>query len=186
MEQETQHIMPNNEHTGKRSYTARAILMFVLWLALIALDLWTKSAAAAVLTQNGPIVLIDGVLEFLYVRNTGAAFSLLENQQWLFIIIAVIVNLAILWIIIRSPKTRHYAPLRLVLVFVSAGAIGNVADRILLRYVRDFIYFSLINFPVFNVADIYVTVATVFLVILTLFYYKEEDFLFLFSGKSAQ
>jgi signal peptidase II len=63
-----------------------------------------------------------------------------------------------------------------VLMLISAGAVGNLADRVFLGYVRDFIYFSLINFPVFNVADIYVTAGTVVLVLLVLFCYKDEDF----------
>ena len=64
----------------------------------------------------------------------------------------------------------------ILLTFISAGAVGNLIDRIQLGYVRDFIYFSIIDFPVFNVADIYVTVSTALLVILVLFYYREEDF----------
>ncbi len=158
---------------------AGVILPLLLWAMLIALDLWTKSLAAAALKTNGPVILMKGVLELLYVQNTGAAFSLLENAQWLFILIAIVVNAAILWILVRAPRTRYYVPLRMTLLLVSAGAVGNVVDRITLGYVRDFIYFSLINFPVFNVADIYVTCATVLLVILVLFYYKDEDFHFL-------
>jgi signal peptidase II len=65
------------------------------------------------------------------------------------------------------------------LVFIAAGAIGNLIDRVRLDYVVDFFYFSLINFPIFNVADIYVTFAAVVLVILLLFVYKEEDLEFL-------
>ena len=62
---------------------------------------------------------------------------------------------------------------------ITAGGIGNLIDRVRLNYVVDFIYFSLIDFPVFNVADIYVTVSMFLLLILVLFYYKDEDFQFL-------
>ena len=62
------------------------------------------------------------------------------------------------------------------LLFFMAGAIGNFIDRITNQYVVDFFYFKLINFPIFNVADIYVTIAAVFMLFLGLFYYKEEDF----------
>ena len=116
------------------------------------------------------------MLELLYVQNTGAAFSLLENAQWLFILIAVAAVLLISVFLIRLPKTKRYQPLHILLTFISAGAVGNLIDRIQLGYVRDFIYFSIIDFPVFNVADIYVTVSTALLVILVLFYYREEDF----------
>ena len=67
----------------------------------------------------------------------------------------------------------------MLLSLIAAGAIGNMIDRIRFDYVVDFIYFVLINFPIFNVADIYVTVSTVILVILLLFVYKEEDLSFI-------
>ena len=122
---------------------------------------------------------MDGVLELLYIQNTGAAFSLLENAQWLFILIAVLAVILITLFLIRIPGKRRFLPLQILLTLISAGAVGNLIDRIRLGYVRDFIYFSLIDFPVFNVADIYVTVSTVLLVLFVLFYYKEEDFDFL-------
>lgn len=163
------------------------LLVWVLCFAgLILLDLGTKSAAVRALQGKGPIVLIPGVLEFLYVQNTGAAFSLLENAQWLFILIAAAAILVITWFLAKLPKTRRYFPLCLLLTLISAGAAGNLIDRAFLHYVRDFIYFSLIDFPVFNVADIYVTVSTALLVILVLFYYKDEDFAFLHSSGVSQ
>jgi signal peptidase II len=73
--------------------------------------------------------------------------------------------------------------MRFLMVFIAAGAVGNMIDRVFLGYVRDFLYFSLIDFPIFNVADIYVTCATILLILLLLFYYKEEDdFAFLSPG----
>ncbi|NMB42654.1 MAG: lipoprotein signal peptidase, partial [Clostridiales bacterium] len=77
------------------------------------------------------------------------------------------------------PQVKRYNILRILLVLIIAGAIGNLIDRIRLNYVVDFIYFALINFPIFNVADIYVTVSTFVFLILALFYYKDEDFEFL-------
>lgn len=161
---------------GKASRILTALLWAVGWCALILLDLQTKAAAVRALQGKPPIILVNGVLELLYVQNTGAAFSLLENAQWLFILIAVAAVLLISVFLIRFPKTKRYQPLHILLTFISAGAVGNLIDRIQLGYVRDFIYFSIIDFPVFNVADIYVTVSTALLVILVLFYYREEDF----------
>ena len=161
---------------GKASRILAALLWAAGWCALILLDLQTKAAAVRALHGKPPIILINGVLELLYVQNTGAAFSLLENAQWLFILIAVAAVLLISVFLIRLPKTKRYQPLHILLTFISAGAVGNLIDRIQLGYVRDFIYFSIIDFPVFNVADIYVTVSTTLLVILVLFYYREEDF----------
>lgn len=161
---------------GKASRIPTALLWAAGWCALILLDLQTKAAAVRALQGKPPIILVNGVLELLYVQNTGAAFSLLENAQWLFILIAVAAVLLISVFLIRLPKTKRYQPLHILLTFISAGAVGNLIDRIQLGYVRDFIYFSIIDFPVFNVADIYVTVSTALLVILVLFYYREEDF----------
>lgn len=163
----------------KTSRIVSCILWILLWGILILLDLGTKAAAVQALQGKPPIVLMDGVLELLYIQNTGAAFSLLENAQWLFILIAVLAILFITLFLIRIPQKRHFLPLQILLTLISAGAVGNLIDRIRLGYVRDFIYFSLIDFPVFNVADIYVTVSTVLLVLVVLFYYKEEDFDFL-------
>ena len=76
------------------------------------------------------------------------------------------------------PPDRKYRPLRIVGIMLSAGALGNMIDRIWHHYVIDFLYFSLIRFPVFNVADIYVCVSCGALLILVLFFYKEEDLQF--------
>ena len=81
------------------------------------------------------------------------------------------------------PLTKRFTPIRIVAVLIVAGAIGNMIDRVVHQYVIDFFYFSLINFPVFNVADIYVTLSAIALIIVVLFYYKEEDFSLIFTGK---
>ena len=92
--------------------------------------------------------------------------------------ISAIAVIALIIAYIRIPGDRKYLPLRLIVIFLCAGAAGNLIDRVTLHYVRDFIYFSLLDFPVFNVADIYVTVSVFLLIILILFYYKEEDLQF--------
>lgn len=161
---------------NKRKLIISAIVQFICWLLLIGLDLSTKAAAAAGLKGRPPVMLIPGVLELYYLENTGAAFSMLENAQWLFILIAAAAIAVIAWILWKLPRTRHFLPLHILLTLISAGAAGNLIDRISLHYVRDFIYFVIIDFPVFNVADMYVTVSTVLLVIYVVFFYKDEDF----------
>jgi signal peptidase II len=74
---------------------------------------------------------------------------------------------------------KKFNLLKVIMDFIMAGAIGNLIDRIFIGYVTDFIYVELIDFPVFNIADSYITVAAFLLVILSLFYYKDEDFAFL-------
>ena len=86
---------------------------------------------------------------------------------------------SVIWRTEERPSDRKYNKLHVFLTFIASGAIGNMIDRLRLDYVVDFISFVLIHFPIFNVADIYVTVATAFLVILILFFYREEDLRFL-------
>ncbi len=143
-------------------------------LALV-LDQITKFLATS-LNETGPIVIIDGVFELQYLENRGAAFGILQNQQWFFLIIGVVLTTLIAMLYMRLPKTKRFVPLKICLIFIVAGALGNMIDRVLLNYVIDFLYFSLIDFPIFNVADIYVTCATITLAVLILFYYKEEEF----------
>ena len=78
-------------------------------------------------------------------------------------------------LLIRLPEVKRLLPLKACIVAIAAGAIGNMIDRVRLGYVIDFFYFELIDFPIFNVADIYVTVAAFALVLLILFYYKEDE-----------
>ena len=149
-----------------------------LFLVLIAIDLLTKSIAASALEGGKRIPLIPGVLEFYYIQNKGAAFGIFQNGTFILGIISAIALAVIVAVYLRIPDGKKYLPLRLVLIFIAAGAAGNLYDRITLQYVRDFIYFSLIDFPVFNVADIYVTCSVFILAFLILFYYKEEDLQF--------
>ena len=72
-------------------------------------------------------------------------------------------------------KDKKFWPIRLIAIAILAGAWGNMIDRMFYAYVVDFFYFKLIDFPIFNVADIYVSVGTAILVVLVLLYYKDED-----------
>lgn len=150
---------------------------------LVFLDQWTKHLCVAHLKGQSPIVLIPGVLEFTYLENHGAAFSMLQNKQYFFWILTAVFICAAIWFFIKVPKTSFYMPMIATVTVLLAGAIGNFIDRLNLKYVVDFIYFRLINFPVFNVADIYVSLAMVALVALILFKYKDGDFEFLGSKK---
>ena len=147
--------------------------------ALVALDQYTKYLAVIHLKDNKPFIIINGILELNYLENTGAAFGVLENQKAFFIFVAVVVLSVIGYVLLKTPDHKKYGILHISLSLIAAGAIGNMIDRIRLNYVVDFIYFSLINFPIFNVADMYVTVSTAVLMILLLFVYKESDLNFI-------
>lgn len=156
----------------------RIVKAGVIFIILIAFDLLTKSIAVNALEDGKRIPLIPGALEFYYIQNRGAAFGIFQNGTFILGVISAIALAVIIFIYLRVPDGNKYLPLRLDLVFIAAGAAGNLFDRITLQYVRDFIYFSLIDFPVFNVADIYVTCSVFILAYLILFYYKEEDLQF--------
>ena len=158
---------------GKRIITAAAA-----FLALVLIDQITKQAAARALEGGRHIELIRGVLEFYYIQNRGAAFGIFQDGTFILSIISAVCMIALIIAYCKVPGNSKFLPLRVVLVFIAAGAAGNLIDRVYLHYVRDFIYFSLIDFPVFNVADIYVTVSVFVLVFLLMFYYKDEDLKF--------
>ena len=152
-------------------------------LILVALDQLTKYMAVVFLKANDSVPIFQGILELRYLENKGAAFGMLQNQKIFFIFIALLILGVIVYVLIKTPADKKYTILHVLLVLIAAGSIGNMIDRISQDYVVDFIYFVLIDFPIFNVADIYVTCAMAGLVILILFGYKEEDFAFLSVSK---
>lgn len=152
----------------------------LLFIVLIGLDQFTKYLAVQHLKDKPPIPIIKGVLELNYLENRGAAFGMLQNQKVFFIFVAFIVLLAIGYVIYKIPDHKKYTALHLALTAIAAGAMGNnLFDRFRLDYVIDFIYLVIINFPIFNFADIYVCVATFVILILLLFIYKEKDLAFM-------
>jgi len=143
---------------------------------LFALDQWTKRLAEKHLANEQAIWLIKGVLQLQYLENQGAAFGLMQNKIGIFIFLTTIFLIAAVCVYLILPKTKRFLPLHIITVVLFAGAVGNFIDRIRMGYVIDFIYFSLIDFPIFNVADIYVTLSGIALFIVVVFYYKDEDF----------
>lgn len=146
---------------------------------LVFADQFTKYIAVLKLKNQPAFSIIDGVLEFNYLENRGAAFGMLQNQKIFFVFVALIFLGVIAYVLIKVPYEKKYRKLHVLLILIAGGAIGNLIDRLRLDYVVDFIYIVLINFPIFNVADIYVTLSTVLLVIQVLFVYKDNDFSFL-------
>lgn len=159
----------------KRSLAKKYILAIIGFAILVFIDQWTKQLAVSHLMDQGNIILIPGVLQLHYLENTGAAFSIMENKTIFFCIITPILCALMICLFIKLPDKKEYGSLRLILVFLLAGAIGNFIDRISYHYVIDFIYFSLINFPVFNVADLYVTCGVICLFFLILFVYSDKE-----------
>ncbi len=143
--------------------------------ALLFLDQWTKYLASVYLKGGSSIIIIKNVFQLHYLENRGAAFGLLQGQKLWFVAITVVMLALMLLVYRRVPMEKKYRWIRFILALLTAGAIGNLIDRLRLNYVIDFFYFELINFPIFNMADIYVTVGMALLVFLMFFYYKEEE-----------
>lgn len=154
-------------------------LDLVLAILLLGFDQFTKFLAITHLKNKPALVLINGVLEFDYLENRGAAFGILQGQRFLLMAVALILIVIIGVLLIKMPVNKRLLPLRIIAVMIVAGGIGNMIDRFFFGYVVDFISFVLINYPIFNVADCYVVIAAILLVVLFLFVYKDEDLDFL-------
>lgn len=158
-----------------KSYLSSTYAAIFCCIALVLFDQATKRLAVEHLKRQKEIVLIPGVFELRYLENRGAAFGLFQNRQIFFMIGAVFIFLLIGFFYGKIPRGRRYYPMRVCAVLICAGAVGNLIDRIHFQYVVDFLYFSLIDFPIFNVADCYVVIACFLFAYLILFFYKEEE-----------
>lgn len=159
--------------------------LIIGFFVAIGLDQWTKYLAVKHLMNQSAYNIWNGVFELLYSENRGAAFGMLQGKKVFFLLVAVIVLSAAIFAIVRMPASKKYIPLHLIAMFLSAGAVGNMIDRFARGYVVDFLYFKLIDFPIFNVADCYVTISMFFFMVLFFFYYKEEDLSCLSIGKKG-
>lgn len=172
------------EHSVIKKGLIGAVCVFLL----VLLDQFTKSLAVAHLKNQKPFVIWNGVFELRYLENRGSAFGMMQNKLMILVPMTIVVCAIILYIFLKKiPNERRFFWMDITAVLFFAGAVGNFIDRVLQGYVVDFFYFSLIDFPIFNVADIYVVAAAFLLIILCVFYYKEEDFEAIFpSGKKKE
>ena len=169
----------------------RYIRNSLLVVLLVFIDQITKYLAVIHLKGQPGIDIIPGVfrLQFLEGGNTGAAFGILQGKFWFFFVMTIIVLVLLTVFLLRTPRNRHFLPLRITLLFLSAGALGNFIDRCYTyategyNYVIDFLYFNLIDFPIFNIADCYVTVSSIVLIVLFIFFYKDADLDLIWSKK---
>lgn len=157
----------------------RLLIFLFVFAALLAADQYTKHLAILYLKGKDSIELIDGVLELHYTANAGAAWGMLEGKKYFLLVTGVVILAALLICLFKIPDHKKYNVLYYVAGATISGAAGNMIDRIRYGYVVDFIYFSLIDFPVFNFADICITLSVIALAIIVLFVYREEDFAFL-------
>lgn len=152
----------------------------IIILVLTLLDQVSKHLVLTYLKGENDISLIPDVLQLRYIENRGMAFGLFEGKIPVFVILCLLFFCLFVYVYARIPRTRYYLPLAVTSVIMVSGALGNFIDRVFRGYVVDFIYFSLIDFPVFNMADIYVVCSGILLVLLVCFKYRnDEDYDFL-------
>ena len=148
----------------------RKVMVPIVIVALIALDQWVKFEIVKNIQLGEVKPFIPKILSLTYLRNTGAAFSILENQQWLFAVITLVVIGAAIWYLSKHIKGSVW--LLSALSLIIAGGIGNFIDRMRQGFVVDLFQLDFINFAIFNVADSYLTIGVMVLVVMML---KEED-----------
>lgn len=167
--------MPCMQYMKKLRKLVKYILPVITAGILIFIDQYTKYLVDAKIPLYGFIPVIEDVFELRYIRNSGTAWGLFAgmNMHIFFIIMTVILMAGMIYVYVRLSADRKYLPVNITLVILFSGAVGNMIDRIRLHYVIDFLYFKLINFPIFNVADIYVVVGMFILAYLVLFKYDK-------------
>jgi len=166
---------------------ARPLISIIIIIVCVGIDQLTKLLAINNLRDLADeIPVINKVFGLYYVENKGISFSMLSSKMALIIIITSIIMLILIYVMIKTPKTKYFMPFSIVLSVIVGGAAGNMIDRIFRGFVIDFIMLDFINFPIFNVADIFVCVGLFILVILIIFKYKDKDFDFIIPKKGEK
>ena len=148
-------------------------VFYVIFVGAVVLaDQFTKALVVANIPLGGHVAFLPGFLDFTYVRNTGAAFSSFEGMQWLFALIFLVFTLGIIYEYFykRMPFTGFE---RWMIAAIYAGGLGNMIDRLRLGYVVDMIETQFMEFPVFNVADCFITCGCVLLMVHLFLFHKD-------------
>ena len=148
----------------------RKVSIYISILILILLDQAVKGYVVKEIPLGGMRRFIPKVVSLTYLKNSGAAFSMLENQQWFFTIITLIAMGAAFVYLYRHIKGSIWLLLGLTLII--SGGIGNFIDRLRQGFVVDMFHLDFMNFAIFNVADIYLTIGVGLLLIYLL---REES-----------
>ena len=150
-------------------------LLVLIAAAIAGLDQWTKWLTVQAFPEPGLATNyaegIPGLFHFTHIKNTGSAWGMLSGYQWLFLVIMGLFLVALVFIIWKKWITNRFE--LLCLAGIAGGGIGNAIDRALTGEVTDMICLDFINFPVFNVADCFITVSAILLVVYMLFFDKE-------------
>ncbi len=166
-----------NLEVNKKMFIFFAIEMLLAGVYL-AFDLLTKhfiyTPIAEGIKTSADFIHIDGVIRFVAVQNTGASFGVFTGNNTVLAVVSLIAMIALVVFMFFSSNTRNLW-LRSALLLMLAGGLGNTIDRLAFGYVRDLVYFELIDFAVFNFADSGLIIGCILLVIYVLFYYKPDE-----------
>ena len=148
-------------------------MWIIIILAIVISDQITKQLVLSNLKELGSIPIIQNVFHLTYVENRGAAFGILQNQKYFFVIMKFIVITAIIYVLIKHKDLRKSVVICLSLIV--GGAIGNLIDRLRFGFVVDF--FDFIIWPVFNIADMAIVLAQILLIYIVLKYdsFKQKE-----------
>ncbi len=149
------------------------IPFFLLAALIVAADQGVKYLVRANIALGQHVSFLPGVMDLTFVKNTGAAFSMLEEHTWLLTLLSGVVAVILAVLLARRILPHWFGQLALGLLL--GGAVGNFIDRLLLGYVTDMFATAFVNFPVFNVADIAVVVGGVLLCVHVILFMKDED-----------
>ena len=148
------------------------VFMGLFAALIVAADQFTKYLTVANIPLHGHVDVLPGVVGLTYVRNTGAAWSSFEGMIWLFALIFVVFTVAIIWEF--SKKRMPFTTLeRWCITAIYGGGLGNMIDRLRVGYVVDMIETEFMNFPVFNVADCFITCGCILLLVHLFLFNKE-------------
>ena len=157
------------------------LLDILIPLLGVAADQLVKYWACVRLKPVETLPVVREVFHLTYCENRGAAFGMMQGGKWFFLAITGIACAAMLYFLIKERKRLHFM-MTFSLALLLSGAIGNLIDRVALGYVRDMIYVALIDFAVFNVADMAVTVGCCLLV-LDLLFFKGKKYMEMMDKK---
>lgn len=169
----------------------RYILPILGVAAVVLLDQLVKELCLDKIGMYNTVVLIEDVFELHVIPNKGMAWGMLQNKQWLFVVITPVVLVLMTWFYIKLPNEKKFRPMQILTVTLAGGAIGNLIDRMFRGdfcqgYVVDMFYVKAIDFPIFNVADSFICVSFAVLAVLVIFKYSEDDFDRMFGLKKSQ
>lgn len=148
------------------------LFMAVMAVVIVVLDQLSKLWVVGNIPLYTSVDAVPGLFHLTYVQNTGAAFSSLQGMRWLFVAVFVIITVAVIWEFWgrKLPFTTFD---RWCIAAVYAGGLGNIIDRVRLGFVVDMIEVDFIRFPVFNVADCFITCGCILLMVHLIFFNKE-------------